>query len=170
MKRAPAEWEEWSRAMYGIYRDLPVGAVLLDSCGNVVSLNREMRSLFPPRADFPSLGDLLRCPCVRRGEVPCGRSRDCESCAPWKGFRGIVRDGKPMPERELRLTEFRKSHRRVRWFAVSGAPVAYWGEFYAVLFFDDVTERVRREKILWEKLRRSGRWTARAGRTETAGP
>ena len=154
MKRAPEEWEEWNSVLYGVYRDLPVGAVFLDPCGNVLAVNRKIRSLFPPHADFPSLGSLLRCPCVRRGEVPCGRSPDCESCALWKAVRGIVRDGRPMPERELRLTEFRKSHRRVRWFAVSGTPVTYWGEAYAVLFFDDVTERVRREKILWEKLRR----------------
>lgn len=150
MKEAPAEWEEWSRVLYGVWRDLPVGAVFLDSRGNVLFLNRRMRSLFPPRSDFPPLGGLLRCPFARNG--PCGRSRECESCALWKGVRGIVRDGGPMPESELRHVEYRKGRRRVRWFAVSGTPVSYCGEPYAVLFFNDVTERARRERMLEKKL------------------
>lgn len=150
MKKAPAEWEEWNSVLFGIYQELPVGAVFLDSRGTVLSANRKMRSLFPPRADLPPLGGLLRCPRARGG--PCGRSPECESCALWKGLRAVIGDGRPMPEVELKHTDFLQSHRRVRWFVVGGTPVAYRGEPYAVLFFDDVTERVRRERMLREKL------------------
>lgn len=147
-KASPEEWEEWNSVLFAVYQELPAGAVFLDPSLTVLSANRTMRSLFPPRAEFPSLGGLLRCPFARGGDGSCGRSQGCKGCALRKGVRDTVRNGRPMPEFELRHVEYRKSRRRVRWFAVNGTPVTYWGEPYAVLFFSDVTDRVRREKIL----------------------
>lgn len=145
--------EDGNKLFYSIYQALPVGAVFLDPHLNVFSANRKMRLLFPPRQNGLSLANLIRCPSVRSAAPFCAQSPECRSCVLWKGVCGIVRDGVPMPETEWNYIGFQKRHRQVRWFRVNGTPASYAGKRYAVLFFSDMTEQVRQERILREKLK-----------------
>ena len=149
---SPQELEAWNDVLFAVYQGMPAGVILLDAGGTVLSANQAMRSIFPPCAELPSLGGLLGCPFARSGSGPCGKLRECKACALWNGLRRIVRRGRPMLEIKLQHTGFVKGHRRVRWFEVSGIPVMYWEEPYAVLFFSDVTKREQRERMLLAKL------------------
>ena len=172
MKAAPASGVEGNDfVFYGLYQSLPVGAAFVDSERKVFAANRKMRAYFPllsgGQQGLP-ICEAVRCPQFWEGNGPCGRP--CENCVLLRGLETILCDGKPMKEARWRYCRLCRGaapsrggapRRLVRWFRVSGNPVAFFGRRYAALFFGDITEPVLRERLLREKLKLAQRTRAR---------
>lgn len=156
MKITATDSQQGSDILYNIYQTLPIGAVFVDSSMKILSANRKMRVYFPfhpAGLDGLLVGDAIRC-MQAHGEIrPCGQQKSCPVCILFRGVQMIIRENRSMPETEMRHICFLRSHRQIQWFRVSGAPVSFCRQRYAILFFNDITDQVKHDKILQKKLK-----------------
>ena len=139
METAPIAYDYENGFFSEVYQDLPFGAVCLDARGKVLSANRKFQMYFFDVPDGASLCGTLRCTDGEGG---------CENCALRKAVRGLVSGDTKTGGVKLPTVRLRS-----RWFQVDGIPAEYFGARCAVLFFSDITDRVRKENAWKKKLR-----------------
>jgi diguanylate cyclase (GGDEF)-like protein len=145
MKTTPSEFEQES-LLYRLYQSLPIGVVFLNAHGKVLSVNREFRKYFPFYPEGPY--GLLFCSAIQC-QQDSGETATCSGCILRKAVRQIFENNMPLEPAKWGCP----GHRAVRWFQISGIPVKDAGERYAALFFAEITDRMREESALKEKMR-----------------
>ena len=124
---------------YTVYKDLPVGAVLVNSGMTIISSNRCMCGYFSH--DETGIDGLSVCQILN-----CGSGlRKCENCIIKSTVKRSLKCHTPTETFSMELEP-------ERWFKINGIPVKYGGKNYAALFFYDITEQKLNEKLLRAKL------------------
>ena len=124
---------------YTMYKDLPVGAALVNGNMTIISSNRLMCGYFSHYGtgiDGLSVCRILNC---RQNK------NKCEKC----NIKNTVCqniNGHTLAE------SFSIKSGTEKWFKINGIPVKYGGKNYAALFFYDITEQMLNEKSLREEL------------------
>lgn len=125
--------------LYTMYKDLPVGAVLVDSSMKILSSNKCMCGYFPEwkeGIDGMSVCKVLGC-------TP--ETHKCVKC----GLKKII---KCSLSENIVCKSFVMETAGGKWFKINGIPLKYGDASYAALFFSDITEQKLSEKSLLAKL------------------
>lgn len=124
---------------YTMYKDLPIGAALVNNGMTVISSNKQMCRYFPCSGagidGFP-LCKALKC---SSNHPSCGR------CQLKSAVECIVTES-------IRTEIFEMQLGTERWFRINGIPVNYAGKNYAALFFYDITEHMHKEETMRKQL------------------
>ena len=125
--------------LYTMYKDLPVGAALVNGDMAVMSSNKRMCGYFSggeSGIDGLSVCQILSC------------SPDIDKCENCKVKNAVCQNinGNAMTD------SFVIKLCTGKWFKINGIPVEYGGKSFAVLFFYDITEQQLNENSLRKKL------------------
>ena len=154
MSTMPIPNQTENSILYDLYQNVPIGVVLLDSHMKVLSANRRFRTYFPFYPEGPeglSLCNAIGCRYTEEkiyGDGPKG----CESCPVLRSVGSMIRDNVPMEEIQIGHNPPDQYHRGTQWFRVNGIPADCSYGRYGILFFDDVTAQMKKEKALKKKL------------------
>ena len=149
MSTTPIPNQTENRILYDLYQNLPIGVVLLDPHLKILSANRKFRTYFPFHPEGPE--GFLLCSAIGCQER-FDDSEGCENCSIVKNVGSMMRDNVPMKAIEVRHHSPEQYHRGTQWFRINGMPADCSYRRYGILFFDDVTDHMKKEKALKKKL------------------
>lgn len=141
--------------LYNMYRNLPIGAVMLDSGLMIVSSNRKFREYFACSPHGPNgLPFCKAIGCLEdTGNSKPERQGKCRKCDLLKNVTCMMQNNRQMQTVEIKSTLLCQCRKEIKWFKIDGFPVRYAGQKCAVLFFNDIADHVQKEKQLKEKLK-----------------
>ena len=148
-----------------LYRDAPIGLVIVDSHARIVSVNDYMFRYFnlaPKKVAGKRFGNVFACGSVAGSRIQCGNAEPCQQCALRQGIRRILKEKASVrdvvlrhdyipPEKKLSGVETGEKT-EPKWFIVSGSAVTTGGLSYAVLAFADITREKQYEDLLRHRL------------------
>lgn len=147
--------DENRSALICLYQNLSMGATFLDSHMIILSANEKMKTYFHSQSNSSiglSFGDAVCCQHVKNGQ--CGQFPYCDRyCLLFKAVNKIVQNRESVNTMRLRYTCSYESHQDAKWLCMNGIPYKDRSETYAILFFDDITNYIQREKRLQDKLK-----------------
>ncbi|HCW80131.1 MAG TPA: hypothetical protein DG942_03370 [Ruminococcaceae bacterium] len=141
--------------LYNMYRNLPIGAVMLDFGLMIISSNRKFKEYFPCIPHGPNgLPFCKAIGCLKdTGNSKSERPKKCRKCDLLKNVTCMMQNNRQMQTVEIKSTLLCQCSKEIKWFKIDGFPVRYAGQKCAVLFFNDITDHVQKEKQLKEKLK-----------------
>ncbi len=143
-------FNESGRLFYKMYRDLPLGAVLVDSSMTVISSNRRMCAYFGCGSgpEGLPLGKAVHCGNICGKFTSCGQAKACGGCGLRECAARIISGEMPVSTNYTYCPENACGR---KWFKVNGFRIEYV-EAYAAMFFSDITEYEQREREMEKKL------------------
>jgi diguanylate cyclase (GGDEF)-like protein len=137
---------------HSIFQYNPLGIVIVDEQTTVVDSNKAMFRYFSSEAPLFSqgmrFGNLFNCETVANSSFVCGTTEKYAACAIRQGMLQAL-------QRQLRLESAELSHRFImngradtKWFEVTASPVIYNELNYALVLFNDISDKKRREEAL----------------------
>lgn len=138
-----------------IYRNAPIGLVILDKHAAVVDANDYMFSLFRVSKDHyqgKQFGNLFNCTNVADTDRICGETDACTFCKIRSGLITGLTTRQPLQELELMNAHRVGGVDKPLWLKLSASPVEVDGEEYLVVSFTDITKEKQYEELLRHEL------------------
>ena len=138
-----------------IYRNAPIGLVILDRSAAVVDANDYMFRLFQVEKDHyqgQQFGNLFNCSNVADSDKICGEAEACTFCKIRSGLIAGLTGHKTLPEMELMNAHKVGGVKKPLWLKLSVSPVEVEEEEYLVVSFTDITREKQYEELLQHEL------------------
>lgn len=138
-----------------IYRNAPIGLVILDKYAAVVDANDYMFKLFKVGKDHyqgKQFGNLFNCSNVADSDHICGEAEACTFCKLRAGLILGLKERQPLPELDLMNAHRVGGVDKPLWLKLSTSPVEVDGEEYLVVSFTDITKEKQYEELLQHEL------------------
>lgn len=138
-----------------IYRNAPIGLVILDKYAAVVDANDYMFNLFQVDKEHyqgKQFGNLFNCSNVADSDRICGEAEACTFCKIRSGLMAGLSSHMPMQQLELMNAHKVGGVDKPLWLKLSVSPVAVEVEEYLVVSFTDITREKQYEELLQHEL------------------
>jgi diguanylate cyclase (GGDEF)-like protein len=138
-----------------IYRNAPIGLVILDKNAAVVDANDYMFNLFQVDKGHyqgKQFGNLFNCSKVADSERICGETEACTFCKIRSGLATGLTTHQPQYELELMNVHKVGGVKKPLWLKLSVSPVEVEAEEFLVVSFTDITREKQYEELLQHEL------------------
>lgn len=133
----------------GIFNNVPIGMVMLDSNERIIYVNDTALQFFKySREQIIGMrfGDSFKCLGSLEDECSCGYGRKCTNCEIRKAYIRAIKNGKATNNIELKKMLSIKGKEKEFWFRASVSPVLTEEGRCAVVSLLDITDSKNREK------------------------
>ena len=138
-----------------IYRNAPIGLVILDKNAAVVDANDYMFNLFQVDKGHyqgKQFGNLFNCSNVVDSDRICGQTEACTFCRIRSGLVSGLTTHQPQQELELMNAHKVGGVKKPLWLKLSVSPVEVEEEEFLVVSFTDITREKQYEELLQHEL------------------